>query len=142
MKIVLDASMALGWLIHRADAGEAALARQAFVEVSVHGADVPGLWFAEVANTLLVFERAKRLSEADSTKYLSSLALLAITEDDLPCASVQSRALDLGRRFALSAYDATYLELAMRNAATLATFDRKLVEAARTAGVNVFGDPV
>lgn len=142
MRIVLDASMAVGWLIHRVDPGEAELARQAFIEVSVHGAEVPGLWFAEVANTLLVFEHAKRLTESDSMKYLSSLALLEITEDDSPCASVQPRALDLGRRFSLSAYDATYLEKAMRNAATLATFDRKLADAARTAGVKVFGDPV
>jgi predicted nucleic acid-binding protein len=41
----------------------------------------------------------------------------------------------------LSAYDATYLELAMHRAATLATFDRKLTAAARAAGVRVLGDP-
>jgi predicted nucleic acid-binding protein len=40
----------------------------------------------------------------------------------------------------LTPYDATYLELAMRRAATLATFNRKLAEAARAAGVRVFGD--
>lgn len=142
MNIVLDASMALAWLFKRADAPEAVIASRGFVEVSRHGALVPGLWFLEVANTLLVFERTRRISELDSVNYLKGLALLTITQDDLPVASVQPRMLELGRRSNLSAYDATYLELAIRNAAVLATFDRRLSEAARAAGVRVFGDPV
>jgi predicted nucleic acid-binding protein len=141
VSIVLDASMALAWLIHRADEAEAAQAQQAFVEVSASGAQVPALWYAEVANTLLAFERAKRLTEQDSVSYLSDLASIAITQDDLPSAFRQPRVLDLGRFHHLTAYDATYLELAMRRAATLATFDRKLAAAARDAGVRVFGDP-
>jgi predicted nucleic acid-binding protein len=141
VSIVLDASMALAWLIVRADPTEAALAKLAFSEVSAFGAEVPALWFAEVANTLLVFERAKRLTEQDSTRYLLDLAQLAIAQYDQPPSARQSRILDLGRRHNLTAYDATYLELAMRSAATLATFDRKLGAAARDAGVRVFGDP-
>ena len=140
MRIVLDATMALAWLIDRADRTEAALARQAFGEVSAFGAQVPALWYAEVANTLLVFERAKRLSVQDSVSYLSDIALLAIEPDDLPPSVGQARVLDLGRIHNLSAYDATYLELAMRRAAVLATFDRKLAAAARSTGVRVFGD--
>lgn len=141
MSIVLDASMALAWLIDRADRAEAALADRAFGEVSAFGAQVPALWYAEVANTLLVFERAKRLTEQVSSIYLSDLALMSIAQDDHPPASHQPRVLDLGRMHKLSAYDATYLELAMRRAAVLATFDSKLAEAARAAGVRVFGDP-
>ena len=140
MTIVLDASMALAWLIERADKTEAAVAERAFAEVSANGAEVPALWNAEVANTLLVFERARRLTEQDSVSYLADLGLLDIAQDDLPCALMQSRVLDLGRRLGLTAYDATYLELAMRSAAVLATFDRKLADAARAAGVRVFGD--
>ena len=142
MNIVLDASMALAWLIVRADGTEAALANRAFGEVSANGAEVPALWYAEVANTLLVFERAKRLTEQDSVSYLADLGLLAIAQDDLPCAPMQSSVLDLGRRHGLTAYDAAYLELAMRRAGVLATFDRKLAGAARAAGVRVFGDPM
>jgi predicted nucleic acid-binding protein len=142
VNIVLDASMALAWLIVRADGTEAALANRAFGEVSANGAEVPALWYAEVANTLLVFERAKRLTEQDSVSYLADLGLLAIAQDDLPCAPMQARVLDLGRRHGLTAYDAAYLELAMRRAGVLATFDRKLAGAARAAGVRVFGDPM
>jgi predicted nucleic acid-binding protein len=38
----------------------------------------------------------------------------------------------------LSAYDATYLELALREGAELATFDGKLADAMRSAGGSVF----
>jgi len=140
--LVLDASMALAWRIDRADPKEAALADLTYAEVSRFGAQVPSLWYAEVTNTLLVFERAKRLTEQDSASYLANLALLAIVPDGLPAGLSQTRVLDLGRMHKLTAYDATYLELAMRRAAQLATFDRKLAEAARSAGVRVFGDPV
>lgn len=140
MTIVLDASMALAWLIVRADPREATLADEAFGQVSTYGAHVPALWYAEVANTLLVFERAKRLTVQASVSYLSDISLLAIEEDDSACAPMQVRVIDLGRMYNLTAYDATYLELAMRLAGVLATFDRQLAEAARAAGVRVFGD--
>lgn len=140
MSIVLDASMALAWLLTRADPAEAAFARSGFGEVSMAGADVPALWYAELANTLLVFERAKRLTIQDSEKFLSDLALLTIRQDSHPSGSRLPRVLDIGRIHSLTAYDATYLELAMRRAATLATFDRRLAAAARAAGVRVFGD--
>lgn len=134
--------MALAWLFKRADPAEAEIASRGFVEASKHGATVPGVWFLELANTLLVFERAKSVSEQDSTDYLKGLTLLSIAVDAMPAASSQRRALDVGRRYNLSAYDAAYLDLAMRHSATLATFDRQLAAAARAAGVKVFGDPL
>lgn len=44
----------------------------------------------------------------------------------------------LARHHELSAYDATYLDLALRSGAALATFDRKLADAMREAGGAVF----
>ena len=41
MRIVLDASIALAWLIARAERMEAVLADRAFDKVSAYGADVP-----------------------------------------------------------------------------------------------------
>jgi predicted nucleic acid-binding protein len=140
VNLVLDASMALAWLIERVDRKEAALARRAFDEVSATGSQVPALWYVEVANTLLVFERAKRLTEQASTSYLADLTLLAIAQDEFPTSSRQSRVLDLGRKYNLTAYDATYLELVLRTGGVLATFDRQLAAAVRKAGWRVFGD--
>lgn len=48
--------------------------------------------------------------------------------------------LALAREHGLTAYDATYLELALRVGAVLATFDGKLADAMRRAGGTVFGD--
>jgi predicted nucleic acid-binding protein len=132
--------MALAWVILRADPAEAQLAQLAFSEIVSSGAQVPALWFAEVANTLLVFERAKRISETDSTSFLADLKQMTIVQEAEAPADLQMRVMDLGRRYKLTAYDATYLELAMRRGATLATFDRQLADAARSAGTPVFGE--
>jgi predicted nucleic acid-binding protein len=47
--------------------------------------------------------------------------------------------LALARTHRLTAYDAAYLELALRADAPLATLDRKLAAAARAAGVPLLG---
>jgi predicted nucleic acid-binding protein len=46
--------------------------------------------------------------------------------------------LPLARDYRLTAYDAAYLELAIRRNAPLATFDAKLRKAAKAASVQVF----
>lgn len=140
MKTVLDSSMALAWLIARPERDQAALAEQVFTKVVAYGAEVPASWFAELANTLLALERTKRLTQQEVTSYLADVALLAIRQDEEPCAARQARVLDLARIHRLSVYQAAYLELAMRRTAVLATFDMPLAEAARGAGVRVFGD--
>ena len=66
MKIILDASLSLAWLMMRPERAEAALADRAFDKVSAYGAEVPAFWYAEVANTLLVLERAQKLTEQDA----------------------------------------------------------------------------
>jgi PIN domain len=49
-----------------------------------------------------------------------------------------ARILALARRHGLSSYDATYLELAQRLGAALASFDRQLNQAARAIGVALY----
>ena len=66
-----------------------------------------------------------RLPTADSTRPEASLGDV----------------LMLARAYQLTAYDATYLELALRTGGVLATFDRDLAGAVRRAGGRVFGDP-
>jgi predicted nucleic acid-binding protein len=48
-------------------------------------------------------------------------------------------AAGLAERFALSAYDAAYLELAQRHSLPLATLDRDLRTAAAALGLTVLG---
>ena len=88
-----------------------------------------------------MLERARKLTEQDVSSFLDDLSLLKVKQDELLGGERQGRLLDLSRHHGLSAYQATYLELAMRRMSVLATFDKKLAEAARAAGVRVFGDP-
>jgi predicted nucleic acid-binding protein len=140
MKLVLDASAALAWFVQRSDRREATLADQILTSVERDEALVPALWFTEVSNGLLVAERMRRSDSREATRFLSELAAMPIVEESVRPRFVQVDVLGLARRYELTAYDATYLELALRTRRTLATFDRQLAEATRKAGGQVFGD--
>jgi predicted nucleic acid-binding protein len=106
--------------------------------LEVSQAVVPTLWPIEVANALLVGERRKRISQADSQQWVQILGSLPITIDDETSLHVWTSTLNLAREQQLSAYDATYLELAVRLALPLATLDEKLKAAAVAVGVKLF----
>ena len=96
---------------------------------------VPIIWPLEIVNVLLVAERRKRLRASDSVRFLSLLSQLPIhVEQAWPERSMRDL-LDLGRASELSSYDASYLDLAMRQGLPIATLDRKLVEAAKKMDV-------
>jgi predicted nucleic acid-binding protein len=96
-------------------------------------AAVPSLWTFEVANVLAVAERRGRITEAQSVRFSRLLAALPIDVDDGPDAL--DELVHTARPPGLSAYDASYLLLALRLGAPLATLDGRLRDAARTAGV-------
>ncbi|MGA3371288.1 MAG: type II toxin-antitoxin system VapC family toxin [Terracidiphilus sp.] len=141
MTVVLDASMALSWLLERKDPGEAALAGQALDVVRASGAMVPALWYPEVANVLLLAERQRVITADETASFLSRLSIWEIVQDSVPPALCQAQVTHLGRVYGLTAYNATYLELVLRSGRALATFDRQLAAAVHEAGGRVFGDP-
>ena len=49
-----------------------------------------------------------------------------------------SNILPLAREYGLSAYDAAYLDVAVRHGAPPATLDNKLQKAAQKAGIEIF----
>ena len=99
-----------------------------------HGAVVPGVWRYELWNALIVNERRGRLSAEDVRQTLADLAELRIEHDR---AHDESRLLAVARRWTLSAYDAAYLEVALRRQLAIGSLDNRLVDAARGAGVAV-----
>lgn len=101
---------------------------------------VPSIWPLEVGNALVVGERRRRLTEKDSAWLLDLLAGLPIVVAELSLGQVAGSVIALARRHDLSAYDAAYLELAMREGASLATQDAALRRAASAVGVPLF-DP-
>lgn len=135
MTWVLDASAALAWVFERTDASEAARALEHLDRLTLEEAIVPELWHLEIANALLVAQRRAVISTARAHGFLSRLDALPIGTHPATFADRRERLFDLGREHGLSAYDATYLELALQTGAALATFDRRLAGAAARAGV-------
>jgi predicted nucleic acid-binding protein len=140
MSLVIDASMAVAWHVSRNDPSEAGIAQQAIHTVMTQGALIPGLWFVEVANALLTAERRQVSDRQATTQFLADLDALPITPDSRAPGTLRTDILTLARRHDLTAYDASYIELALRAHVPLATFDRKLANACRQAGGHVFGD--
>ena len=85
------------------------------------------MWSLEVTNALAVGERRQRLSSADVTRFFELLKGLSIQVDPHTAA----------RAHKLSVYDASYLELAIREGLVLATLDMKLQAAARAVSVSM-----
>ena len=138
MSLVLDASAALAWIFERADPHEAALADRLLDDITRQSVWVPSLWHLEVANALLVAERRGVVREAQVIDYLQRLHRLPLQSDDAPVSQRQEAIMALGREYRLSAYDACYLELALRTGSMLATFDGKLIAAMERAGGEIY----
>ncbi len=97
----------------------------------------PSIWPLEVANVLLAAERSNRLSEADSARFISLLTELPITIEQEPPERIMKEILVLARRHQLSSYDASYLDLAMRQGLPIATLDNGLIAAAQQTQVPI-----
>lgn len=96
---------------------------------------VPALWPLEVANALVVAERSKRITLAESNRFPELMQDLSLLIDQgLPLDRI-SELMALTRSYGLSVYDASYLELSIRTGMPFATMDRKLSTAAKRAGV-------
>lgn len=94
----------------------------------------PGLLWLEVRNLALTAERRGRMSAHAGDIMLSAFDRLEIRTDP---AEDSEATMGLGRRHGLTAYDAVYLALALRERAALATEDLKLAAAAQAEGVEL-----
>jgi len=133
--VVIDASVALAWCFPD-EASD--YADRVLVAVEGRVIRVPALWATEVSNALLVAERRRRIKAAETQRFLSLLDGLTITVDSLSLSENFANLLPLGRAHGLSAYDAAYLDVALRHAAPLASLDGHLCGAAVKSGIEVF----
>jgi predicted nucleic acid-binding protein len=138
-ELVLDASVALAWCF--SDEREV-YADAVMFYLKNHTAVVPALWFFEVANGIAVAERRGRIPPAEIARVINLIAPLAIRFDsDLTISHTVANVVRLAQRTKLSAYDAGYLELAMRLGLPLATVDPALRRAAVDNNVEAFSPP-
>jgi predicted nucleic acid-binding protein len=132
--VVLDASIVLSWYFDdEVDEYGARVLRSLGGDTAVE----PAIWPLEIANGVLMAERRGRLSLADATRVLNTVAQLPVTLDAPEFGATFGRVLTLAREQTLSAYDASYLELALRSSLPLATHDRRLREAAMQIGLKL-----
>lgn len=136
MSLVLDSSVTLAWL-YSDEATPAVLSL--FEQVIWEGAFVPSLWIFEVANSLTMAVRQKRITASDRNDSLADLASLPIEADREAEGRAWRETAQLADRHNLSIYDAAYLELALRRRLALATLDSELSRAAKADGVLVLG---
>jgi predicted nucleic acid-binding protein len=132
--LVLDGSAALALLLP--DEREAPAARTIRAEFNrANRVLAPLHWFAEVANGIVVAERRKRIFPTEADKLLTALRRLGVAGDVVPPEDAVAAACLLARQHGLTAYDAAYLELALRENAVLATQDNALRRAANASAV-------
>ena len=135
MRFVLDNSVAMRWLLNDRPSEVQDYARS-ILQMLADGdtAVVPQLWSLEAANVLAKSMKRGLVNEADIREFLALLSDLDI--ETAP--TTQERALYDTLRIAiqhdLSAYDAAYLELALREGLPLATLDLDLSAAVGKAG--------
>jgi len=98
---------------------------------------VPLLWYYEMANILTGALRRSRLREADAVAAWNLAAALGPVVDAKYGSLFGVDIMDTAISHDVSAYDAAYLELAMRESAVLLTSDRALARAAEKAGVRL-----
>lgn len=138
MSFVLDNSVTMRWLFGDGKPQELAYAGRVLDAMQDVKALVPMTWGLEVANVIAKAEAKALVTEARSGAFLEMLDEVEIEVDTATFAHVLSDTLQLARRYKLSAYDASYLELALRTGLPLATLDDDLQKAAKKAGVKKF----
>ena len=132
MAVVLDCSITMALCFEDEQSPTADQAIDAVVE---NGGWVPGIWWYELRNVLIVNERRGRIDSVRTASFLADLAALPIEEDRR---ADEATVMSLARKYELSVYDATYFELALRRQLPLATQDRKLTDIAQRCGVHQF----
>ena len=132
---MIDASVALAWCFpdEANDYADAAL-----LAVKGQALHVPSIWPVELTNALLVGERRKRIRHAEVRRFMELLQGLHIVQDGQSVSETINNLSPLAHSYSLTAYDAAYLDVAIRHGLPLATFDGALLRAARAADIMLF----
>lgn len=130
MSFIVDCSVAARWLLP----DEATPYTDAVFDLlNDQDAIVPALFLSEFANVFLKLARQRKLPRELALGAVQRFAALGLEVDrNTPD---PERLFTLADHYGLSAYDATYLELALRRGLPLACWDGGLKTAAEKAGL-------
>jgi predicted nucleic acid-binding protein len=132
---IADPSVGVAWAVH----SQASDPTDQLLEKVATGTPlvVPTLWPFEIANSLLVLLRRKKLLAEERDRALDALARLPLVVDDEGCRLAFGKTSTLAAEHGLSVYDAAYLELALRRKLPLASRDVALCAAATKSRVKL-----
>ncbi|MBI3375064.1 MAG: type II toxin-antitoxin system VapC family toxin [Betaproteobacteria bacterium] len=133
MAFVLDASVAVGWVVAKQATEYSRKVRRMARRDAYHA---PALWRLEVANAV------RTLVQRESISVEAARTAIDILERIAPvihtARSEMSELLELSIRYDLSVYDATYLALALELRLPVACADGRLSKALKPAGLRKF----
>jgi predicted nucleic acid-binding protein len=132
---VADSSVGVAWAVH----SQASDATDGLLDQVAAGTPliVPAIWSFEVANSLLVLLRRKKIVAEERDRVLTALSGLPLVVDDEGVRLAWGNTSELAVSHGLSVYDAAYLELALRRRLPLASRDEPLCRAARSCRVRL-----
>lgn len=124
MRYVLDASVALKWVLPESDTPRAVRLRNAYRQ-KLHELLAPDIFPAEIAHSLTRAERRGILTPPEGAHRL--LLVLRTTPVLHPYLPLLRRAIDISSTMRVGVYDCLYVALAEREGCELVTADAKLV---------------
>lgn len=135
---VLDNSVAMRWLLESEKVSDQKYAERVLKSMADSGALVPNLWQLEAVSVLVGAEKRCEVSLGEIERFISQLENLPIHTDPSTAQHAFNRIFTLARAYNISSYDASYLELAVREGLPLASLDKKLIKTARKADVEIY----
>ena len=134
-RFVLDNTVTMAWCFSE-EATEFTKTLLSRLSNLTDSAVVPALWLYEVVHVVELAVRKGRIPGEKALAFLESLADLPIEVENPSRTQVFVTVRTLANQYQLTAYDAAYLELAIRHKLPIASLDKALSRAALAAGVN------
>jgi predicted nucleic acid-binding protein len=130
MKYVLDASVAIKWVLTEADSPKANALRDEFRK-HIHELLGPDVFLSEIAHSLTRAERKGILVPGEAAGLVADV--LSTPPDLHPVLPLVARAVDISSQMRVGFYDCLYVALAEREGCELITADDKLVSKLQAA---------
>lgn len=108
------------------------------ISQNIYKVYVPAIFYLECGNVLISSLKRNRITEEQHSDYISSLGSLPINIDKF-CSNPESLYAigSLAKRYNLSSYDASYIELAIRMDASIATLDKHLIACCKMLNIKL-----
>lgn len=135
MKYVLDASVAIKWVLPEEGSDKAIALQEAF-EKAVHELIAPDTLPIEIAHALTRAERRGALLPGQAMTRLSGI--LASSPDLHPYMQLLPRAVELSSQVRHGVFDCLYVALAEREQCEVVTADQRIVKAFPSLAVSIY----